>query len=261
MLAREGVRDGRPIIAAVGGDGTVSEVANGFFEDGRRIPGESRLSALSVGTGGDFRRTFGLPRTPEEAATMLLAGRSRRIDVGRVTCSVGRGEQVVRHFVNIADTGIGGEVASRVNSGFRLLNGEITYALAATMALLRWRNRSMHVVVDGESRDVIAQQVVVANGRYFGGGMHVAPKAEPDDGLFDVIVAGDLTLIDNVRGMSHIRKGTHLDQENPKIWYRRARRVQVSSSSPLRVDVDGELPGMLPALFEVVPGALDLICP
>jgi diacylglycerol kinase (ATP) len=260
-LARKAVRAGRPIVGAVGGDGTLSEVANGFFEAGEAISGQSRLAAISAGTGGDFRRSFGLPKDPEEIAAMLLAGHARRIDAGRVTYSVPRRGKVVRHFVNVADTGIGGEVLTRVNGGFRVVNGEITYALAAGITLLRWRNRAMHVVVDGEARDVVAQQVVVANCQYFAGGMRVAPKAEPDDGLLDVVVVGDVGLIDNLRGMGQIRRGAHLDGGNPKIWHRHARRVQVSSSSPLHVDVDGELPGMLPALFEVMPGALELVIP
>jgi diacylglycerol kinase family enzyme len=238
----------------------MSEVANGFFENGEPIAGQTRLAAISVGTGGDFRRSFDLPTAPEEVAAMLLAGRSRRIDAGRVTCSLPRGERIVRHFVNVADTGIGGEVLTRVNGGFRVLNGEVTFALAAAITLLSWRNRPMHVAIDGEARDVIAQQVVVANCQYFAGGMRVAPKASPDDGLLDVVVVGDLGLLDNLRGMRQIRQGAHLDGRNPKIWHRHAKRVQVSSPTPLHVDVDGELPGMLPALFEAMPGALELIC-
>jgi diacylglycerol kinase (ATP) len=259
-LARQAVREGRPIVGAVGGDGTLSEVANGFFEAGAPVPGQSRLAAISAGTGGDFRRSFDLPTAPEEVAAMLMAGRSRRIDAGKVTCTAPAGK-VVRHFVNVADTGIGGEVLRRVNSGFRVINGEITYALAAGITLLRWRNRPMHVVLDGEAHDVVAQQVVVANCQYFAGGMRVAPKASPDDGLLDVVVAGNLGLLDNLRGMRQIRRGAHLDGGNPKIWHRHASRVAVSSSSPLYVDVDGELPGMLPALFEAMPGALELVCP
>jgi diacylglycerol kinase (ATP) len=101
----------------------------------------------------------------------------------------------------------------------------------------------------------------VANCQYFAGGMRVAPTATPDDGLLDVVVAGDLSLLDNLRGMRQIRRGAHLEAGNPKIWHRRARRVQVSAPAPLHVDVDGEIPGMLPALFEVMPGALQLVCP
>jgi len=260
-LAREAVISGRPIVGAVGGDGTLSEVANGFFELGEPIPGRSRLAALTLGTGGDFRRSFGLPTDPKAVAAMLLAGRSRRIDAGRVTCTGPAGDRIVRHFVNVADTGIGGEVLKLVNGGFRVVNGEITYALAAALTLLRWRNREMRLVVDDQAFDLVAQQIVVANCEYFAGGMRVAPAAHPDDGLLDVVVAGDLGLVDNLRGMQKIRKGTHLDGRNPKIRHYHARTVQVSSPTPLYVDVDGELPGMLPALFEAMPGALELICP
>jgi diacylglycerol kinase family enzyme len=163
--------------------------------------------------------------------------------------------------VNVADTGIGGEVLERVNGGLRVVNGEITYALAAALTLLRWRNRPMHLVVDDQAFDLVAQQVVVANCEYFAGGMRVAPAARPDDGLLDVIVAGDLGLIENLRAMRKIRKGTHLDDRNAKIRHFHARTVQISSPTPLRVDADGELPGMLPAVFEAMPGAVELVCP
>jgi diacylglycerol kinase family enzyme len=190
---------------------------------------------------------------------MLRAGRSRRIDVGRVTCTQPSGAAIVRYLVNIADAGIGQEVLKRVNGGFRLLNGPVTYAVAAGLALLRWRNRPMRVCVDDEVCEAVAQQVVVANGQYFAGGMRIAPTALPDDGLLDVVLVGDMGMIDNLRGMQDIRRGSHLG--HPKITHLRGRRIEISSPTPLHVDVDGELPGMLPALVEVVPGALELVCP
>src|SRR5262249_8321251 len=110
-------------------------------------------------------------------------------------------------------------------------------------------------------RELVAQQVVVANCQYFGGGMRVAPRAKPDDGLLDVIIAGDLGAWENVRGLRRIRAGTHLDKANPKISYALAERIEVSSPVLTRVDVDGEQPGVLPALFEVLPGALEVVCP
>lgn len=259
-LVRQEVKAGRPVLVAVGGDGTINEVANGFFERGEALPTASSLGVLPIGTGGDFRRTFRLPADLEEAAAVLVARRSRRIDAGRVACTLPDGRGTVRHFVNIADAGIGGEVVERVNSGRRLINGEVTFLLASALTLLRWRNKPMRVVIDDEVRELVAQQVVVANGQYFGGGMRVAPRAVPDDGLLDVVVAGDLRMLDNVRGMGHLRRGTHLDRGDPRISHRRARRVEVSSPETVRLDVDGEQPGLLPALFEVMPSALDLVC-
>jgi diacylglycerol kinase (ATP) len=258
-LARQAVRAGWPTVAAVGGDGTISEVANGFFEDGEPIPTRSRLAALTTGTGGDFRRTFGIPTAPEEVAAMLAAGRSRRIDAGRVTCALPEGGTITRIFVNIVDAGIGGEVLTRINSGFRLINGEITFAAAAGLALLTWRNRPMRVTVDGAVHEVVAQQVVVANCEFFAGGMRMAPTALPDDGLLDVVMVGDMGLVDNLRGMRRIRRGAHLD--HPKIAHLHGRRVEISSPTAIHVDVDGELPGRLPALIEIIPDALELVCP
>lgn len=260
-LSRQGVREGRRLIVAAGGDGTIHEVANGFFEAGEPSVRRSLLGVLPMGTGGDFRRTMGFPADVDGAARVLVAGRPRRIDAGRVTCTLPGGGTVVRHFVNIADAGVGGEVVRLVNDGRRVINGEVTFMLASVRALLRWRNQPMRVVVDGESREVVAQQVVVANGRYYGGGMQVAPRAKPDDGLLDVVVVGDVNAWENVRGMGEIRKGTHLDRGNPKLSHVLARRVEVSSPTRVYVDVDGEQPGALPAVFEVQPGALEVVCP
>lgn len=260
-LSRQAVLEGRPLIVAAGGDGTVNEVANGFFKRGEAVATTSRFGVLPTGTGGDFRRTMGFPLDVGEAAAILVAGRTRRIDAGRVTCTRAGGEQVVRYFVNIADAGIGGDVVDRVNNGRRLINGEVTFTVASLLTLLRWRNKPMTVVIDGAPRELVAQQVVVANCQYFGGGMWVAPRAIPDDGLLDVVIAGDLGIWENLRGLGEIRRGKHLDGGHPKISHTLARRVEVSSPELVRVDADGEQPGMLPAVFEVLPGALEVVCP
>jgi diacylglycerol kinase (ATP) len=258
-LARAAVLDGRPLVVAAGGDGTLNEVANGFFVDGERIQGPSRLGMLPMGSGGDFRRTLGIPAELEAAAAVLLAGRARRIDAGKVTCVEPDGGTVVRVFVNIADAGIGGDVSDRVNRGFKLISGEVTFTVAALLTMLSWRNKSMHVVIDGDEVDIVAQQVVVANCRYYGGGMKIAPDAIPDDGRLDVVLVGDVGRLENLRGLRQVRDGTHLG--NPKMSHRLARRVEVTSDEVVRLDVDGEQPGAVPAKFEVLPGALEVMCP
>lgn len=251
------MRDGRPTVVAAGGDGTIHEVVNGFFDGCERIESVTRLGLVPMGTGGDFRRTLGMSRDAGEAARTLAAGRTRRIDAGRVTCAGPDGETAVRHFVNIADAGIGGDVADMVNGGFKVINGELTFTLAAAVTLMRWRNRAMHVVIDGEERDVVAQQVVVANCQYYGGGMRIAPAALPDDGLLDLVIVGDVGRLENMRLMGRVRKGEHLP--HPKLEHRLVRRVEVRCGERVGVDADGERPGSLPAVFEVVPGALELV--
>jgi YegS/Rv2252/BmrU family lipid kinase len=258
-IARRAVREGRALVVAAGGDGTLNEVVNGFFEGRERLQSATRLGLLPMGTGGDFRRTLGLSRDVGEAANVLASGRVRRLDAGRVTCVGADGETVVRHFVNIADAGIGGDVADMVNRGFKVINGEVTFSVAAAVTLLRWRNRPMRVKIDGEERDLVAQQVVVANCRYYGGGMQVAPVARPDDGLLDLVIVGDVGRAESVRLMSKVRRGAHL--AHPKLEHHLVRRVEVSSPLRVGVDADGERPGSLPAVFEVLPGALEVVAP
>jgi diacylglycerol kinase (ATP) len=258
-LARRAVTDGRRLVVAAGGDGTINEVVNGFFDGTERIESDTRLGVLPMGTGGDFRRTLGMSRDVDEAAAVLCAGRPRRLDAGRVTCTGPAGETVVRHFLNIADAGIGGDVADMVNGGFRVINGELTFSIAAAVTLLRWRNRPVHAVIDGEERDMVVQQVVVANCRFYGGGMEMAPAALPDDGLLDLVIVGDVGWLEAARLMGKIRTGAHLP--HPKLEHRLVRRVEISSPLPTGVDADGERPGSLPATFEVLPGTLEVVAP
>ena len=193
------------------------------------------------------------------AARTLREGVPRRIDAGRGTFVDHSGAPAVLPFVNIADAGYGGEVVHRVNTGPKF--GAATFTLVALATLLRYRNPPVTVVVDGERRELRAQQVVVANCQYFGGGMRMAPMADPSDGLLDLILVGDVGVLETVRGLGEVRNGTHLRDGNPKWFVKRARRVEVSSPERVRLDVDGEQPGFLPAAFEVVPSALTLMCP
>lgn len=255
-IARLAAEEGRSLIVAAGGDGTVHEVVNGLLQAGERA--QTRLGMLPMGTGSDLCRTFGIPLEPVSAAAVLQAGHTRRIDAGRLTCA-GPSGTVRRYFVNIADAGIGGDVADFVNRGFRVINGQVTFSLAAVLTLLRWRNPRLHLDLDGETLELVSQQVVVANCEYYGGGMRIAPAAVPDDGLFDVVISGDLGILETLRLLARVRAGAHLS--HPKLERRLARRVEVSSERRVGVDADGERPGDLPAVFEVVPSALELVVP
>lgn len=245
---------------AVGGDGTLNEVVNGFFHNGAPIPTTSKLAMLPLGTGGDFRRTLRIPLDVKEAVHVIMAGTPRRLDAGCATYAAHDGSTAVRHFINIADAGLGGEVVHRVNTGSKAL-GSATFTVVSALALLGWKNKPMTVVIDGSAHEVVAQQVVIANCQYFGGGMRMAPSAKPTDGVFDVIVVGNVGKLETARAMGAIRSGTHLDERNTKIQLFYGKRISVSSTEPVRIDLDGEQPGMLPALFEIQPGAIEFIAP
>jgi diacylglycerol kinase (ATP) len=259
-IAQRAVKESRPVVVAVGGDGTLNEVVNGFFHNGAPIPTTTKLAMLPLGTGGDFRRTLRIPLDAKEAIHVIQAGTPRRLDAGCVTYTAPDGSTAVRHFINIADAGLAGEVAHRVNTGSKRL-GSATFTIASSLALLAWKNRPMQVVVDGNAIDIVAQQVVVANCQYYGGGMRMAPSAKPTDGVFDVILIGDVGKLESARQLGNIRSGTHLDGRNPKIQLMYGKRISVSSKATVRVDIDGEQPGTLPALFEMQPGAIEFIAP
>jgi len=260
-MASFAVKESRPVVVAVGGDGTLNEVVNGFFRNGAPIPTTTKLAMVPLGTGGDFRRTLRIPLDTRAAIDVLKSGLVRRLDAGCVTYQTSEGNTAVRHFINIADAGLGGEVVYRVNRGSKRL-GSLTYKVGSGLALLTYKNKPMTVVIDGSTHELPhAQQVVVANCQFFGGGMQMAPSASPTDGVFDVIVIKDAGKIETMRGINDFLSGKHLDNGNPKIELMYGKRITVTSPEKVRIDLDGEDVGFLPALFEIQPSAIEFITP
>src|SRR5437879_11556005 len=260
-IAQKAVHESRPVVVAVGGDGTLNEVVNGFFRNGAPLPTSSKLAMVPLGTGGDFRRTLRSPCEPKQAIDGLRSGLVRRLDAGCVTFQTDDGATAVRHFINIADAGLGGDVVFQMGNGTKRF-GSAAYKIAAGRALLGYKNKPMTVNIDGSTHELPkAQQVVVANCQFFGGGMQLAPSASPTHGLFDVILIKDAGKIETMRGMNDFLAGKHLDQNNPKIELLYGKRVSVSSPEKVRLDIDGETGGFLPALFEIQPGAIEFVTP
>jgi YegS/Rv2252/BmrU family lipid kinase len=257
-LAREGLRQGFEMIVAMGGDGTINEVANGFFDGDQVVNPEAIMGVVPAGTGGDFRRTLAIPKTVSEAAKVLRGRGVRRIDVGRLEYTAAGGARAVRRFINIASFGISGVVDELVNRSRKGFGGRVAFAAATLRAAWSYRNQRVRLACDGEAgQELTVQNVAVANGQYFGGGMRIAPDARLDDGVFDVVVIGDLGFSELLRSGHRVYRGTHLGM--PKITHRRASRVAASPASPgerVLLDVDGENPGMLPATFTLEPRAL-----
>jgi len=260
-IAQRAVRESRPVVVAVGGDGTLNEVVNGFFHNGAPIPTTTKLAMVPLGTGGDFRRTLRIPLDVRAAVKLLNTGVPRRLDVGCVTYQANDGSTAVRHFINIADAGLGGDVVQQMGNGTKRF-GSVAYTLGGLRALIGFQNKPMTVEIDEVTHQLAkAQQVVVANCQFFGGGMQMAPSASPTDGVFDVILIKNAGKIETMRGMNDFRAGKHLDQSNPKIELFYGKRVSVTSPKTVRIDVDGEAVGFLPAFFEIQPGSIEFITP
>jgi diacylglycerol kinase (ATP) len=243
------------LLVAVGGDGTVNEVVNGLAAAGTTA---AELAVIPRGTGVDFVRTFGIPTKLDDALRVALAGRSRAIDLGRATYRSWSGEDESSLFANVASAGMSGAIAKRVNES-KSRYAKASYFLATFAVFARWQTSEVRIAVDGETRSGRMRDVVVANCRYFGAGMKICPEAEPDDGLLDALLIGDVTKTDLALTLPKIYRGTHLP--HPKAELLRGPSVSVEADVPLPIQLDGEQPGTTPVRFDVLPGALRLRVP
>ncbi|KUO78869.1 MAG: lipid kinase [Desulfosporosinus sp. BRH_c37] len=256
-ITRRTLKEGYTHIIAVGGDGTMNEVVNGFFSNGQQINCEAELALFSHGTGGDLIRTLQIARGIEGFLEILGRGQKRLIDVGEVLFQDEHRQQTHRYFLNVADVGLGGETVARVNQQSKLLGGKLSFLIGSVLSILRYRNKIMHCEIDGNL--IFAgrlNSIMVANGRYIGGGMMIAPHAKIDDGLFDVVCLGDFSTLMLLRHLPKIYKGTHL--EIPGVTVYRGRLVVITTVETALLDIDGEQPGQAPLTFSIHPKALCL---
>ena len=245
---------GANLLVVVGGDGSVNEVANGIA--GRE---GVEVAVIARGTGWDFVRTYGIPRDIPGAVEVALHGRTREIDLGRVAYRAWAGNEAEAWFANIASTGMSGAIAQRANETTKALGGKVSYLWATLAVFAGWRADELRVSVDDEIRGGRMHDVVVANGRYFGGGMMICPEASPDDGMFDVLLLGNLTKRDLLLTLPKTYKGKHLP--HPKAELLRGSTVTVDADEPVPIELDGEQPGTTPARFDLVPRALRVRVP
>jgi diacylglycerol kinase (ATP) len=253
-LAAAAVAEGAELVLAVGGDGTVSEIANGMAG----APATD-LAVVERGSGCDFVRTFGISKKTDLALDVAATAPARTIDLGRVTYTGPDGTPTTRYFANIASAGLTGVAADRVNRGGKPLGATVAFAWAAVATFATYRNSRFVVEIDDEVLDQTCNNAIVANCRYFAGGMKILPHADPSDGMLDVLVWGDVSKVDLALNLHKLYRGTHVT--HPKATIRRARRVVVTPETPLPIEVDGEQPGITPAAFDVVPSALRLRAP
>ena len=212
------------------------------------------LAVIARGTGWDFARSLSLPHAADRAIDVALHAHARTIDLGRVTYRSWDGVETQAWFANVASVGMSGAIAQRANDTTKALGGKVSYVWATFAVFARWSNGEVTVIVDGERRQARMHDVVVANGPYFGGGMKICPDADPADGMFDVLLIGDLTKSDLLLTLPKTFRGKHLP--HPKAELLRGTRVTVQAAEPLPLQLDGEQPGTSPVSFELVPRAL-----
>ena len=264
-LTRDALRQGHDLVIAVGGDGTINEVVNGFFEPARpgvapkSIKPGAALAVLPRGTGGDLRRTIGLDADLQRCSARLKGDR-KPLDVGRIDFTGEDGAPASRFFVNVAEVGVGARVVEIVNESSKVLGGKLTFMMASLRALVGWRDLAVRASFDGGAlEDLSVTTLAIANGRYFGGGMMVAPDAKMDDGLFHVTIWSGLQLRHFILYSGAMYDGSHLRLKSTTTRTARTVRLEPGGSEPVGIEADGERLGRLPATFTILPGALQLV--
>ena len=258
-LARQVLKTGVERVIAIGGDGMLNEVVNGFFEYGRSLNRSAKLAFFSRGTGSDFVRSWGQTASFQEFVHAVKKNRSQSCDVIRIQLNTLDGAPGERYCINLADVGIGGQVVEIVNRRSKFFGGTISFLLAGVQAALSHDNSPLDIELDGHRISEHAPHflVGVANGRYFGGGMQLAPQAKVDDGLFDVVIVGDLTIPEKIHFAFKLYRGQVGDL--PKVCILRGKHLKISSKERVLIDVDGELAGTCNAEFKLLPAAIELV--
>ncbi|MFK5956415.1 MAG: diacylglycerol kinase family lipid kinase [Planctomycetota bacterium] len=259
-IAQEAVSRGQELIVAVGGDGTVYEVVNGMMAADAGARTRARLGIWPAGSGADFARGAHFPHDPEAVCALIAKNEPKWVDVGRIQCVDSDVSPVERYFINAADFGIGAKVVERLQKRSRLLSGKSSYLWQTLRTLVTFRNPKVQMEIDGvvwAPKTIIT--MVVANGRYFGGGMCIAPDAILDDGVLNTVQVGDLGRIEAMRKLQETFGGQRID--HPDVHYSTCKTLHASSLSRVPIEADGELVGFLPASFEIIPRALQLLLP
>jgi len=253
-LAQAAASDGYRHIVAIGGDGTVNEVANGILRS--TGSGNTALSIISTGTGSDFVRSVGIPRDYSSACSSLTSQRRLLIDIGVVEYQ-SKGQLLQRFFVNAAGIGFDAVVVEATERLPKYFGGTVPYLVGLLRSLFGYKNKLVSLSIGDRVETTRILNVVVANGGYCGGGMHIAPEARLNDGLLDVVIVGDIGKFELLKALPMVYKGTHIT--HPKVRMEKATHIAIESSERVLVYADGELLGEGPASFWLIPSALSIV--
>ena len=260
-IARTALQRGANRIAVFGGDGTLNEVVNGFFDQGRQINPQAELLILMAGTGADFVRNFPPPPGKQSGVEELLSRPPRFIDIGKANYAESFSARRDHYFINVFSWGLSSLAGSSANlwSLPALGGGRYAYMIPSLLHGVLFQNQLIGMSIDdGPLEETVINTLSVCNGQYFGGGMRMAPLARLDDGEFDLVLVKDVNLFDLARQFPKIYRGEHLGHR--QIEYRRIRKINLSSvpgrNSNLPLNLDGEMHGTLAVSIEILPSAL-----
>ena len=255
-LARQATKDGCDYLIAVGGDGTLHEVVNGVFQSNIPVNAFPAIGVLSYGSANDFARTAGLKKSLEGLTELIRSRTTQRIDLGKIVLEQ-TGE--TRYFINIAGVGLSPEVARKVAESPGVLGPGFNYFRHILSGFLGYEKKQVACTANTWQWTGGLLQMAVANGRYFGHALCIAPDARLADGRFHIAIFGDLSLWDYALNLGNLKKGRKIG--HPQVSYREATELLLKSDDPCGIEADGEFAGLLPATLSVVPRAIRFLMP
>ncbi|UCC12023.1 MAG: diacylglycerol kinase family lipid kinase [candidate division WOR-3 bacterium] len=256
-IAERVTKKGARLIASVGGDGTFNEVVNGVMNCVPVVKHLPEVALIPVGTGSDFARTLGITSGYRQAIDVIAGRKTRSMDIGRVAMKL-RGRTKRRYFANVLDIGLGGQVVQIVNRMPKILGGFLTFLLSSLMALIQFRRMHLHIWVNRHKVDTSLITIIgAANGQFFGGGMHMAPMARVDDGIFEFIYVRNTNLFKFVyHVLSRVYSGGHLKYRN--VRHLRGRELAIQSERVFLLEADGEEERAQEVNVTILPQALKM---
>lgn len=257
-IAREVLSEGFNLIIGIGGDGTLNEIANGFFSDNSKkiINDEASLGMIPSGTGSDFIRFLRIPRDFKKSVELIKNSKQKKIDVGKITYPGPESETSQKYFINVADFGLGADVIKKLSTVPESKRSPLSYYSGLLSTIKNYKSKNVTITINDEK--IISGKYLigaVANGGIFGGGMIIAPDAKIDDGYFDLILVKEMKKFEIIRNTHHLYRGTIVD--HPKVEVHRVKKLEVSSEEDVSLEFDGELGGKIPVKFEIVEKVLN----
>lgn len=259
QIARDLLKEGFDLIIGVGGDGTLNEITNGFFQQdsSKTINDEAALGIIPSGTGSDFIRFMKIPRDLKKSVEVIKNANVKKIDIGRIHFLQENRESSSQYFINVADFGLGAAVIKKMSSIPSIKRGPFSYYKGLLSTLKNYKSKPVKIIID-DSEEIEGQFTIgaIANGRIFGGGMIIAPEAEPDDGFLDLVLVEDMKKFEIVKNTPLLYKGTIY--KNPKVLIKKVKKIEISSTEDVQIEYDGELGKTLPAVFEIIKKKINL---
>ncbi len=257
-LTANAINKGVDYLILVGGDGSVNEGVNGYFDADSELSEKVMLGVYPAGSGNDFSKSLGVGNDLEQLLLLVKNDSFKKIDVGLMHFNNVDNTPGKRYFINIADIGIGGYVANKISDSKKRLGGDFTYTKALIQSFFKYKKQEVQLTSQDYNWTGKMMSICMANGKYFGSGMCIAPDAKLSDGKMQLVIIGEVSLYDYLKNIPKIKKGHRVIHK--EVAYAFAEKCEiVAVDNPCPIDMDGEYVGTTPLKAEILPSQIRML--